>query len=175
LRNADALVRDPERFAQTGVGWVLRELSLADRKIVAAFAEEHAGRLSAEGVKYIVEKMPAGEKKRLLARHKKHSGRHKSKMEPARSISNSGRLTSLKRPCQPMPGFVSEALQTSGLMDAYLQRPPYRQNDYLGWINQAKRQQTKNKRLQQMLDELEAGDCYMSMDWRGPAARVRKR
>ena len=90
------------------------------------------------------------------------------------SAKNSDGLSRLKRPLQPMPGFVSEALQTSGLMDAYLQRPPYQQNDYLGWINQAKRQQTKDKRLQQMLDELEAGDCYMGMDWRGPSARARK-
>ena len=67
LENADALVRDPERFARTGVGWVLRELSLADRKAVLAFAEEHAGRLSREGMKYSVEKLPAAERKRLLA------------------------------------------------------------------------------------------------------------
>ena len=74
LRSADALVRDPERFAQTGVGWVLRELSLADRRAVVAFAEEHAGRLSREGMKYIVEKMPAAERKRLLALHSMRSG-----------------------------------------------------------------------------------------------------
>jgi len=66
LQNADALVRDPERFAQTGVGWVLRELSVADRKAVVAFAEEHGDRLSREGMTYIVEKMPAADKKRLL-------------------------------------------------------------------------------------------------------------
>lgn len=69
LRNADALVRDPERFAQTGVGWVLRELSRADRGAVVAFAEEHQARLSREGMKYIVEKLPAAEKRRLLALH----------------------------------------------------------------------------------------------------------
>lgn len=78
----------------------------------------------------------------------------------------------LKRPLQPMPEFVSESLTTSGLLDRYLQRPPYQQNDYLWWINQAKRQQTKDKRLQQMLDELEAGDCYMGMNWRGPSAQA---
>jgi hypothetical protein len=41
---------------------------------VVAFAEEHAHRLSREGMKYIVEKMPAAEKKRLLALHAKRSG-----------------------------------------------------------------------------------------------------
>lgn len=74
LKNADTLVRDPERFAQTGVGWVLRELSLANRSAVVAFAETHAARLSREGMKYTVEKMPAVQKKRLLALHSERSG-----------------------------------------------------------------------------------------------------
>jgi len=90
------------------------------------------------------------------------------------STKNSDGLSRLKRPRQPMPGFVSEALQISGLMEAYLHRPPYQQNDYLGWINRTKRQQTKDKRLQQMLDELEAGDCYMGMNWRGLSTRAGK-
>ncbi len=68
-QNADALVRDPERFAQTGVGWVMRELSVADRKRVVAFAQLHAARMSREGMKYIIEKLPAAEQKRLLALH----------------------------------------------------------------------------------------------------------
>ncbi|HSH04861.1 MAG TPA: YdeI/OmpD-associated family protein, partial [Anaerolineae bacterium] len=38
------------------------------------------------------------------------------------------------------------------------------QNDYLGWINRAKRPATKQKRLNQMLDELEQGGVYMKMD-----------
>lgn len=69
LQNADALAQDPARFAQTGAGWVLRELSLADRAAVVSFARAHAGRLSREGMRYIVEKMPAAEKKALLAAH----------------------------------------------------------------------------------------------------------
>lgn len=74
LRNADALVRDSARFAQTGAGWVLRELSIANCEAVVVFAEAHAHLLSREGMKYIVEKMPAAEKKRLLALHAKQSG-----------------------------------------------------------------------------------------------------
>jgi len=66
-----------------------------------------------------------------------------------------------------MPVFVRKALADRGLMDAYHSRPPYQQNDYLGWINRAKRDETKMKRLQQMLDELERGDRYMKMTWRG--------
>jgi uncharacterized protein YdeI (YjbR/CyaY-like superfamily) len=33
----------------------------------------------------------------------------------------------------------------------------------MGWINRGKQQETKQKRLEQMLDELEAGGVYMNM------------
>lgn len=71
----------------------------------------------------------------------------------------------LQRPLQPMPEFVAQTLEGRGLMAAYRSRPPYQQNDYLGWINAAKREKTRNKRLQQMLDELAGGDCYMNMPY----------
>lgn len=78
----------------------------------------------------------------------------------------------LSRPIQPMPTVVEQSLIESGLMQAYLARPDYQQNDYLGWINRAKQPQTKERRLQQMLSELERGDVYMKMDWRpGRVAR----
>ena len=72
----------------------------------------------------------------------------------------------LTRPIHPMSEFVLEALLARGLMDAYEARPPYQQNDYIGWITRAKRDETKQKRLTQMLDELESGDKYMKMDYR---------
>jgi uncharacterized protein YdeI (YjbR/CyaY-like superfamily) len=62
-----------------------------------------------------------------------------------------------------MPGFVREALEQRDLMSAYLARPPYQQNDYLGWISRAKREGTQKRRLEQMLYELEHGDAYMGM------------
>ncbi len=71
----------------------------------------------------------------------------------------------LKRPLNPMPEFVERALLERGLMEAYRQRPPYQRNDYLGWIDRAKREPTKRRRLAQMLDELEQGDRYMKMAW----------
>jgi uncharacterized protein YdeI (YjbR/CyaY-like superfamily) len=64
-----------------------------------------------------------------------------------------------------MPEFVEQALKQHDLMETYRQRPPYQRNDYLSWINRAVRPQTKEKRLLQMLDELERGDVYMKMDW----------
>jgi uncharacterized protein YdeI (YjbR/CyaY-like superfamily) len=71
----------------------------------------------------------------------------------------------LTRPLQPMPDFVAEALDTKGLRAAYDARPPYQRNDYLGWINRAMRDETKEKRLRQMLEELQAGEGYMNMPW----------
>ncbi len=69
----------------------------------------------------------------------------------------------LKRKRHTMPGYIKEALQNSGLLDDYRDRPAYQQNDYIGWIEQAKRQETKEIRLSQMLEELESGGVYMKM------------
>ena len=69
------------------------------------------------------------------------------------------------RPRYPMPEYMREALEARGLMEAYNARPPYQRNDYIGWITRAKRPETQEKRLNQMLDELEKGDVYMKMDW----------
>ena len=69
LAACERVVRDPERFAQTGVGWVLRELSLFDRPRVIAFADEHLDDLSREAARSIAEKMPARDRAALLARH----------------------------------------------------------------------------------------------------------
>ena len=75
------------------------------------------------------------------------------------------------RPRYEMPEFIRAALDARGLMDAYNSRPPYQRNDYIGWINRAKLDATKQKRLNQMLDELEGGKLYMNMKW-SPAIRA---
>lgn len=62
-----------------------------------------------------------------------------------------------------MPQFFLDALEQHGLFAAYECRSPYQQNDYLSWINRAKRMETNEKRLHQMLDELARGDVYMKM------------
>ncbi|MEW6029436.1 MAG: YdeI/OmpD-associated family protein [Chloroflexota bacterium] len=69
------------------------------------------------------------------------------------------------RPRYPMPDFFRDTLNARGLMDAYLARPPYQQNDYIGWIMRAKQEATRQKRLNQMVDELERGGVYMRMKW----------
>ncbi len=72
----------------------------------------------------------------------------------------------LRRTLHKMPDSVREALTERGMMEAYEARPPYQRNDYLGWIARAKRDDTRRRRLAQMLDELEAGGVYMKMAWR---------
>ena len=72
----------------------------------------------------------------------------------------------LKRSRYPMPDFIREALESRELTEAYYARPPYQRNDYIGWITRAKRPETQQKRLNQMLDELIKGDVYMKMAWK---------
>lgn len=69
----------------------------------------------------------------------------------------------LTRDIHPMPDDVREALVNRGLMSAYEARPAYQRNDYLGWFAQAKRPQTRQKRIDQMLEELAQGGVYMGM------------
>jgi uncharacterized protein YdeI (YjbR/CyaY-like superfamily) len=73
----------------------------------------------------------------------------------------------LARPLQAMPDFVRDAIRKRGLSGRYAARPAYQRNDYLMWINKAKLEETRQKRLLQMLDELERGGVYMHMKWNG--------
>jgi len=73
----------------------------------------------------------------------------------------------LTRTRHKMPDYIREALTERKLMNAYHERPDYQQNDYIGTLRviRAKRDKTKQKRLKQMLDELEGGKLYMNMKW----------
>ena len=62
-----------------------------------------------------------------------------------------------------MPEDVREALEARNLRADYDARPWYQRNDYLAWIARAQRADTRARRLQQMLDELEQGGVYMRM------------
>ena len=70
-----------------------------------------------------------------------------------------------------MPEFVRQALAARGLMAAYRARPAYQRNDYLAWIHRAKLPVTRDRRLRQMLDELERGGVYMHMPHAASARR----
>jgi hypothetical protein len=63
-----------------------------------------------------------------------------------------------------MPDDVLERLEREGLLDAYRGRPFYQRNDYPAWIGRARRVETREKRIRQMLDELDVGGIYMGMD-----------
>ncbi len=72
-------------------------------------------------------------------------------------------FSKLQRDHYPIPEFVRVALAARGLTALFERRPAYQQNDYIGWISRAKREETVQKRLEQMLSELERGDTYMKM------------
>lgn len=63
-----------------------------------------------------------------------------------------------------MPDDVAAELERHGVEAAYAERPFYQRNDYLGWIDRAKRPETRAKRMRQMIDELAEGGVYMGMD-----------
>lgn len=90
------------------------------------------------------------------------------KQSTATAPAKKSRLT---RARNPMPAYVRQALVSRGLMQKYKDRPDYQQNDYLGWIARGKLEATRQKRLAQMLEELELGDVYMKMRW-APLSRA---
>jgi uncharacterized protein YdeI (YjbR/CyaY-like superfamily) len=63
-----------------------------------------------------------------------------------------------------MPDDVEQELDERDLMDLYQQRPTYQRNDYLAWIGRAKKADTRDRCIEQMLDELERGGVYIGMD-----------
>lgn len=73
----------------------------------------------------------------------------------------------MKRQIYAMPDDIAAALARAGVGEAYDARPAYQQNDYVGWICRAKRAETRQKRMDQMIAELKSGGVYMRMIWRG--------
>lgn len=69
-----------------------------------------------------------------------------------------------------MPVDIRRRLTAENLMGAYVARPAYQRNDYVGWIIQAKLPTTRERRMRQMLAELKKGGVYMNMR-HGPSAR----
>jgi 3-methyladenine DNA glycosylase AlkD len=69
LDNCSDLLGSREWFAQTGVGWVLRELSRSDQASVVRFVEANLGRFSREALKNATKYLPPEVKERLLQAH----------------------------------------------------------------------------------------------------------
>ncbi len=88
------------------------------------------------------------------------------------SIHEADSNPNLDRDVQLMPDDVLTQLTERRLLDAYHARPAYQQNDYLGWIDRGKRAETREKRIAQMLDELNLGGVYMGMGHPASARNV---
>src|SRR5215207_8611685 len=69
LNDCSQLLESQERFAQTGVGWVLRELSRSDQSRVIGFVEANLDRFSREALKNAIKYLPPEVKERLLQDH----------------------------------------------------------------------------------------------------------
>jgi hypothetical protein len=63
---------DPARFAQTGVGWTLRELARSEPERVEAFVERHLGALSLEAIRSIGKGRTPDVRDRWVAAKKAH-------------------------------------------------------------------------------------------------------
>lgn len=62
----NSVVKNNERFAQLGVGWLLRELSLADLKLTKNFIKENYNYFIREGLRYATEKMKESDKNSIM-------------------------------------------------------------------------------------------------------------
>src|ERR671917_327178 len=69
LDTCSQLLGSQERFAQTGVGWILRELSRSDQGRVIDFVESNLDRFSREGLKNATKYLPPEVAERLLQAH----------------------------------------------------------------------------------------------------------
>ena len=75
-----------------------------------------------------------------------------------------------KRPTHRMPKDVRAAIGSAGVDGDYRARPPYQRNDYVGWVDAAKSEATRKRRIAKMVDELKRGGVYMGMTHR-PSAK----
>lgn len=75
LDNCTQLQGSQERFVQTGVGWVLRELSRSDKGRVVGFVEANLDRFSREALKNATKYLPPEVAEHLLQAHLPSGGR----------------------------------------------------------------------------------------------------
>ena len=79
LDNCSHLLGSQERFVQTGVGWVLRELSRWDKSRVVAFVEANLDRFSREALKNAIKYLPPEVTERLRQAHRSSTARGRSR------------------------------------------------------------------------------------------------
>jgi 3-methyladenine DNA glycosylase AlkD len=71
LRICATVVWSPERFDQTAVGWLLRELSRGNPSRVESFFRRHARFMTKECARHAVSKLAVDQRATLLAHHKR--------------------------------------------------------------------------------------------------------
>ena len=70
----------------------------------------------------------------------------------------------MTRPEPGVPDFIRQELEARGLAGAFERRPQPQREHYIRRILRAKRNETVQRRLDQLLDELE-GELYMQRPW----------
>ncbi|MCL2833706.1 MAG: YdeI/OmpD-associated family protein [Treponema sp.] len=93
------------------------------------------------------------------------SGAVKSRAVKSRTVKSGAGTGRMTRQVHEIPDYITAALDRGNLWDLYNARPPYQRNDYIGWITRGKREETRQKRLNQMLEELRNGNAYMGMKY----------
>ncbi len=68
LKTADALLMDEHDLVQKGYGWLLKEATRHYPKIVFEYVLKHNARMPRTALRYAIEKLPAGWRKRAMAR-----------------------------------------------------------------------------------------------------------
>jgi 3-methyladenine DNA glycosylase AlkD len=68
LRVADRLLGDPDPMVQKGVGWLLKEATKRRADMIVAYLVSHRHRTSRLVLRYASEKLPAGQRRRVLSR-----------------------------------------------------------------------------------------------------------
>lgn len=69
-----------------------------------------------------------------------------------------------------LPLYIKKALQQSKLLDAFEKQIYTYRKGYVHWIEQAKQEETKQRRIAQMLREVKSGKEYMGMQ-RAPSRK----
>lgn len=67
-RAASILIRRPERFAKTAVGWIMRDVYAADKKALNTFLDANIEHFSPEALNKCAKRMPSAQRKFWLAR-----------------------------------------------------------------------------------------------------------
>jgi hypothetical protein len=104
------------------------------------------------------------EARQVVVREKTKPARWHYEKEKPEILPEAGKPAGIKKKeILDLPVEIKNKLIKENLLEAYQDRPFYQRNDYIHWITSAKREETVNKRILQMLAELRAGNVYMKM------------